>query len=288
MILNLLSLGAGRGISLIQTLNNAGGTVKAVARPWLGVFWLSRMPYRFLQVYFLLELAKLGPQAKHYGDYLFSLSLALMLALVVSTYGRAVFVRACFLSQSQDRTPGAEAWRVRPADLLTYLYCDLLLEVIALALWWTFIFFPFCFALSGIAGAISYNVERPSLIKPLVDIAVLGVRLKNWLGMLCFFGFATLITWINLYFAFQAGEWLAGGIFGIDLSRWQYLLRPMEYVPILPAEWRPALLMLAGAALAVEPFWLAANVVFVQMSRAQKSGEDLRYWFDSIRGKALS
>ena len=39
----------------------------------------------------------------------------------------------------------------------------------------------------------------------------------------------------------------------------------------------------AGAIMLVEPFWIAAYVVFVRKAGAQESGDDLRAWFAELR-----
>jgi len=36
----------------------------------------------------------------------------------------------------------------------------------------------------------------------------------------------------------------------------------------------------------VEPFWIAAHVVFVRKAGAQERGDDLRAWFEELRRTA--
>jgi hypothetical protein len=42
-------------------------------------------------------------------------------------------------------------------------------------------------------------------------------------------------------------------------------------------------MLIAGAILIVEPFWIAAQVVFVRKAGAEESGDDLRTWFDELQ-----
>jgi hypothetical protein len=45
-------------------------------------------------------------------------------------------------------------------------------------------------------------------------------------------------------------------------------------------------MLTAGALVAVEPFWIAAHVVFVRKAGAQERGDDLRAWFEELRKTA--
>ena len=59
-----------------------------------------------------------------------------------------------------------------------------------------------------------------------------------------------------------------------DIGRWQVLL------DFHNRTFR--LLLFGGAALAIEPFWIAANVVLVRKAGAAETGEDLRVWFEEV------
>jgi len=89
------------------------------------------------------------------------------------------------------------------------------------------------------------------------------------------FAVAVLIVFVNLYFVFQIGLWLAGAIPGVDPTPWETVLSPDNRSFLL--------VLVAGAVLAVEPFWVAALTVFVHKARSRDTGEDLRLWFERLR-----
>ena len=62
---------------------------------------------------------------------------------------------------------------------------------------------------------------------------------------------------------------------GLDAAAWSHLLGPDNP--------RFVLWVLAGALLAVEPFWLGALVVHVHDRSARTSGDDLRAWLERLR-----
>ena len=62
---------------------------------------------------------------------------------------------------------------------------------------------------------------------------------------------------------------------GADLSRWSVLFSQHDR--------RFVLATIAGAWIAIEPFWIAANVVLVRKAGAAETGEDLRVWFEELR-----
>ena len=65
---------------------------------------------------------------------------------------------------------------------------------------------------------------------------------------------------------------LAGAVPGIDLGAWANRLSASSP--------RFVALVLAGACLVVEPFWVAAHVALVHRLRARETGDDLRAWFE--------
>jgi hypothetical protein len=83
------------------------------------------------------------------------------------------------------------------------------------------------------------------------------------------------VALINLFAAFAAGLWLAHAFGGAALVRWDILLSAANKHYIL--------LLLAGAIVTIEPFWIAAHVVLVRKSGVAESGEDLRTWFRELQ-----
>ena len=95
------------------------------------------------------------------------------------------------------------------------------------------------------------------------------------MALVAVFAAALLLAAVNLFVAFRIGLWMADGLVGLDLTRWQGLLGPQNL--------RFTLVLLAGGWVFVEPWWLAALVIYVHRVRSRASGEDLRLWFRRLR-----
>jgi len=270
-------------LSALEVLNDATETVARTASPWLGVLWLSALPARFLQVYFYYQVFGLSRQSGQYGSYMFGLAALCMAAWLVLLLGRLVYIRACFMAQQSARPPGLEPLRLRSGETLVFLYTALLIEVGFHCLFLTFIFIPFFLVFGGIAAATSYGQEKAALFQPFKHILRVAAHPRVLLVNLFFMCSASAITWINLFFALRLAAGLAASLNAGDAALWNHLLRPNPSFELVPAEALPSLLVLAGAALAIEPIWLAANVVFIHKLRARDTGDDLRQWHRSIR-----
>jgi len=154
--------------------------------------------------------------------------------------------------------------------------------VITSGIGWEWIFFvnvPI-----GIA-AVAFTIAR---VEESRDPDAAGI---DWLGLITFsgslflllrllfvFALALLVAAINLHFLFGAGLWLAGGVAGVDRSTWGAVLSVHNPLYVV--------LILTGAGLLLEPFWLAALTAHVERVRARESGDDLRLWFAELRAKA--
>jgi hypothetical protein len=187
-----------------------------------------------------------------------------------------VFVRACSLGLRSERVPGAEALRIRPATLAAYVYVALLVEVLLLALAATVVAIPVFLLLASLAAAAHPQLERPGLVAPLQDLARQLSHGRVLAALSAVFSVTFVVVFVNLYFLFQLGLWLAGAVPGLDPTPWEALLVPGRNF---------TLVLVAGTALAVEPFWLAALAVFVHKARSRETGEDLRLWFERLRAR---
>jgi hypothetical protein len=65
------------------------------------------------------------------------------------------------------------------------------------------------------------------------------------------------------------------GAAGARMARWSQLFSFENR--------RFVLMIIAGALIAVQPFWIAANVMLVAKAGAEETGEDLRAWFRALR-----
>lgn len=268
-------------LSPLAILDETASAVVRVASPWLGIVWPALLPLRFLQVHFARDLFRLGKESVHYGDYLGGLALSSFAALLVSVWGRAVFVRAVRLGLQSGVRVGKEALRTPPHEIANALYTTLLCEVLFYLTVWLFVPVPFVLLLSGLAFATAHRSERPGLFRPLREMVQLLANLKVSVSLFLVFSAAFLATLINLYFAFRGGVWLAGTFLGDDVARWAHILRPGSW-GVFPAEPLTFFVIMAGTTLILEPFWLAALSVYVHRSKLRETGEDLRLRFRQL------
>jgi hypothetical protein len=198
-----------------------------------------------------------------------------MLAFVLSRWGRLVFARAIRLGAESGTSPAKEALRIRPASFADYVYVSALSELLALLTMVTFIVPPFLTMISGLAVGTAELNDPPSLFGPFRHIARYSRDLRVAAALVLVFGCAFVVAAINVAAAFSAGVWLAGAAGGIDIHRWTILVSPNNH--------RFVLMVIAGAVIALEPFWVAAHVTFVRKAGAEESGDDLRAWFEELR-----
>ena len=270
-------------LSPLAVLDEATPSVTRIAAPWLGVLWLGTMPLHLAQAYYFRELFSLGPDVGGYGEHLAGLLVPWMAAFLPALYARAVFVRACTLGLRSGARVGLEALRVPPAQLVNLLFTVLLGELLFGFLVWTWVGIPLAISVVGLAFATSPRVEKPGLIRPLREIAVALAPRKAFLALFFTYGCALLVAFVNLYVLGRAAVWAAGAFGGIDVLRWEQLLRPMPLLGIFPAEGLTRWICLAGAVTIVEPFWQASLCVLVHRLGLRSSGEDLRVWFNRLR-----
>ncbi len=215
-------------LSLPEVLDDAFAVAVHVASPWMGVLWLTALPVRLLQIHFAARVFELGAEASQYGAHLLDLASLAGLAFLLSLWGRAVFVRAAGLALRSLESPGPEALRLAPAAGLSYVYAALVLEVLFFALGWTLLGLPLFILLAGLAAATFPLNDRPSLLRPLREIARHTTPLLVLLGLLLVFGVALLIAALNLYF--HDVRFLVG----VALTLWFYMtpvIYPVSYVP---------------------------------------------------------
>jgi len=271
-------------LSTTAILDETPSAISRIATPWLGLFWLTNMPLRFVQVLFFSELFELGHSAKQYGYYFESLSFFVCLTFLIAIYGKAVFVRSCFLTLQSGKRVLSEGLRVRAAHLINFLYSALLIEILFYLLLIVFyISIPIFFFLAGLACVTAYRTDRPGLVEPLRQISSYLGNFKVIISLMFVYIIAFFVVFINLFLLLIAIVWAAGGIIGLDLARWEYLLRSYPIIPI-PTEPLVRLICLAGTFLIVEPFLLASLSVYVHRSRLSETGEDLLLQLEKIKG----
>lgn len=244
------------------------------AAPWAGLLVVTALPYRFLQALFLDQLLEVGAAASQYGNLLGGTANLIVVSILIALWGRAVYARACRLALSRGTTPGREAWRVPAAALASYvLTSSAVLLGSYLSIFTCFGVFVMA-VLAGLAiGTMELN-ERVSLVQP---FRLIGrhARVLLLLGIVLVFFCGLFVALVNLAAAFGLVIWAASAIGGFDAPNWHLLFGGGNR--------RFVLLLIAGAFVTIEPFWIAANVVFVRKAGAEERGDDLRAWFEELR-----
>jgi hypothetical protein len=269
-----------RGVVLIHTpltttsvLDEATDVV-SMSAPWAGLLIATALPYRFLQALFLDQLLEVGSAASHYGNLLGTTANVTVATILLAFWGRAVYARACRLALGHRGAPGGEALRVRPVALASYVLTGATALLIGYVSLFTIVGFIVAVIFSGIAvGTMELN-ERVSVAEPFRKIFHFTKRVGIPIALSLVFLCALFVALFNLVVAFQLGQWLAGAVGGFDAPNWQVLFSG--------ANRRFVLILFAGAIVLIEPFWIAAQVVFVRKAGAEESGDDLRRWFEEL------
>ena len=81
------------------------------------------------------------------------------------------------------------------------------------------------------------------------------------------FGVAAVVALVNVVATFGIGLWLGSAIGGWDVQRGRFCSAHQPAV---------LLVVIAGALMVIEPFWVAAYVTLVRKGEAAESGDDLR------------
>ena len=244
------------------------------AAPWAGLLVVTALPYRFLQALFFDQLIEVGTNAPKYGNLLGGTANLIVVSLLIALWGRAVYARACRLALGRRVTPGRETWRVPAAALASYVLTSSVVLLFGYVSVFTClgVFLPAAFA--GLAiGTMELN-ERVSLGQPF-RLMFRHARMAILMGLVVVFTCALFVAMVNLAAAFALVVWAASGIGGFDAPHWHLLFTG--------ANRRFMLMIVAGAFVAVEPFWIAAHVVFVRKAGAEERGDDLRAWFEELR-----
>lgn len=250
----------------------------AMTAPWAGLLMMTLLPYRFLQALFLDQLLEVGSGASHYGNLLGTTANITVATLLLAFWGRAVYARACRLALSRGVSPGREALRVPAPALASYVLTASAAMLIGYLSLFTLFGFIAAVVFAGIAIGTMEQNERVSITGPFVQIARYSKRTGIPIALSVIFFCATIVALINLAAAFELGQWLVSTIGHFDAPNWQLLFSGGNR--------RFLLILCAGALVIVEPFWIAAHVIFVRKAGAEESGDDLRTWFDELRRTA--
>ncbi len=265
-------------LSTTSVLDEAGDVVAVTAAPWAGVLLATSLPYRFLQALFLDQLFEVGSAASRYGNLLGATANLTVATMVIAFWGRTVYARACRLAMARGNVPGRETWRVSPAALASYVLTAAAATLIGYVSLFTVFGFVAAVMFAGVAvGTFELN-DRVSVTRPFALIARYSKRAGLLFALFFVFFCAFFVALLNVAAAFGIGTWLVTAIGGFDAPQWQMLFSGSNR--------RFNLMLFAAAISIVEPFWIAAHVIYVRKAGAEESGDDLRAWFDDLRRSA--
>ena len=264
-------------LSVTSVLDEATDVVSVTAAPWAGVLVVTALPYRFLQALFFDQLIEVGKQASQYGRLLGGTANLTVASILLALWGRAVYARACRLAMSRGTAPGREVWRVPAAALFSYFLTSSVVLVAGTISAFSCIGLWIVAMIAGVAvGTMELN-ERVSVVEPFRLIRRYA-RPVTLIGLAFVFFCGFFVALVNVASAFGLGVWALTAIGGFDAPHWDLLFSGSNR--------RYMLMLCAGALVALEPFWVAAHVVFVRKAGAQERGDDLRAWFEELRRTA--
>lgn len=262
-----------RNVTAASILNETTLLVRATST-WGGLLVLLTLPYRFAQVWFVETLIVAGAGARQHGAVLSSVAGAVALALALNIVARLIFARACRLQQNALVDIRLSPIRLPLLNLAVALYTGAFFALLSVVVSFAVVPLALTAIFSALAIATAELNEKASLTEPFRVIAKHSRPAKALAGVFLTMTAALIMAWINIYVAFQTALWAAGGVLGLDVVRWTALLSPSTRLFTL--------LVLAGALAAIEPFWIAAHVIYVGRLRSHRSGEDLQQWLDEI------
>jgi hypothetical protein len=262
-------------LSTTSVLDESAAVVRATVNPWAALLLASSIPYRFMQIVFADRLIELGSTASHYGDLLRTTADITCATFLLSLLGRAIYARACRLASESGVAPGREALRVPLTGLVSYVFVASIAEAFTYLLFLTGLGIAFGAVLSGLAaGTMELNTE-PGIRGPLRRLARFGGSSRIVASLAMVFFCAFVVALLNVATLVSGILGLASTVGGWEAARWHVLLSFSNR--------RYVLIIIAGALLVIEPFWIAANVLLVRKSGLAETGDDLRIWFEELQ-----
>lgn len=264
-----------RGWGAVDLLDESAELVSR-ASPWMAALWLTAMPARFALAWLAARVLQLGPKAHEHGAHLLHLAYAALGLWLLSLYGRQVWVRACRQALEGAPPRGPAGWRVPPRELAGAVVAALFVE---LAFWLSSftVLVPIAMLPAAALAAAAAPRGGPGFFKPLVEMARGAGSFWTLTFLMFLMLLALFLAMLNLMVLFSLAAWVAQPVLGIEGAAWPVVLSGTNRLFVI--------VLVAGATLLVEPFWLAAMTVHVEKVRAASSGEDLRRWFAELRAR---
>jgi hypothetical protein len=261
-------------LSTTSVLDEATEVVTMAGPGWAGLVILAALPLRYLEAIFLDQLFEVGSKALQYGNLLGATATMTVFTMLIAIWGRAIYARACRLAHARNGAPGRAAWRMPIAALASYVLTASASVLIGYATLFTCVGFFAAVVFSGLAIGTMEQNERVSLTGPFKRIFAAAKHVAIPIALALIFFCALFVALVNLAGAISIATWLAGALGDFDAPHWQTLFEKNR---------RYYLMLFAGAFATLEPFWIAAYVVYVRKAGAQESGDDLRTWFEELQ-----
>lgn len=256
-------------LSATGILNAVVPHLRRVFAPAGGVLVLTALPLRLLQIQFIDVLDRLRGEAPHYGNLLTVMASLIVIAFVVSLYGRAVFLRACHNTPDSWR----ELLRVNAKSFATYVYVSLIIEIAFVLFSITFIAIPMMIMLAGVAAAATTDPPQPGLTAPLRALSPYLRHGRVLTALLLVLSVAFIAVFVNLYFLAALMVWAAGAVPGFDSVKWTVTLQE---------SYRLRIALIAASLSVLEPFFLTLMHVYADRVRSRQSGDDLLRRFNAL------
>ncbi len=254
-----------------------GADIALQLPPWVALLWLTALPGRCCLLAFVVELLHWGPAAPAHARTLLGLAFGSLALWLPSLWGRQVFIRACRRTLEGDDETRPQGLRVPLGQMAGALLAALLVELSFWGLLFT-VLIPLAMVAGAALAAVAAPRAGPRLLRGVAEMAKGSGRLLSLTGLLFLCLLAVLLALLNLHLFFAVSVALLSNVLPLDTAAWGEVLgrdNPL-YVGLL----------LLGATLLVEPFWLAAVTVHVERARSRSSGEDLRQAFEDLRRRA--
>jgi len=260
----------------LKLVNDAAEAVTRLG-PWVALLWATALPTRLLLALLIVRLVDLKGQAMGAGNYLTRLAYAVLATWLASLWGRQIFVCASRHALQSIRPPSAATFKVPLRELAGHFSAALAIALLFWSLLLTVVAPLALLVASGLAAAAAHRSEH-ALLGSVRQVARSAAVPWVLVRLLFVFALALPLVAVNLHLLLTGALWLLGGIAGLDRSGWAVVLSIQNPLYVV--------LIVLGALLLIEPFWLAALTSHVEYVGAKSTGDDLRRRFEELRSAA--
>jgi hypothetical protein len=240
--------------------------------PRVALLWLTILPSRFLLMFLAWEIWRAREVPRAHAGYLTELALLTLAAWLISLYGRLRFVRSCQIGIDRGERVASARLSLGFEEFIAYAWWAVVIE----ALFWLCmptLFLPVALLLLGglLPACLRASDGRLRPLTALVESIAPGRLLVA--GVLCL-GIILLVG-LNLHLGLQLALSLWSSVAAADVAIWSKTLD--IHNPLY------AIILVALALTAAEPFWLATCAYLAHAARSKRTGDDLLLWFSELK-----